>query len=61
MKFIHLTDTHVIGGGRRLFGADPARRLTLAVESINRDHADAGQLDRVALGAKGIRLAVKLL
>ncbi|WP_128253719.1 phosphodiesterase [Falsirhodobacter deserti] len=41
MKFIHLTDTHVIGGGRRLFGADPARRLSLAVESINRDHSDA--------------------
>lgn len=41
MKFIHLTDTHVIGGGRRLFGADPSRRLALAVESINRDHADA--------------------
>lgn len=41
MKFIHLTDTHVIGGGRRLFGADPARRLSLAVESINREHSDA--------------------
>ncbi|HAR51326.1 MAG TPA: phosphodiesterase, partial [Roseovarius nubinhibens] len=27
MKFIHLTDTHVIGGGRTLFGANPARRL----------------------------------
>lgn len=41
MKFIHLTDTHVIGGGRTLYGADPARRLALAVDSINREHGDA--------------------
>lgn len=41
MKFIHLTDTHVIGGGRKLFGADPARRLSLAVDSINAEHSDA--------------------
>lgn len=41
MKFIHLTDTHVIGEDRRLYGANPARRLRLAVESINREHGDA--------------------
>lgn len=41
MKFIHLTDTHVIGGGRTLYGADPARRLQLAVQSINSEHGDA--------------------
>lgn len=41
MKFIHLTDTHVIGGGRLLYGANPARRLRLAVESINAEHGDA--------------------
>lgn len=41
MKFIHLTDTHVIGGGRCLYGADPARRLALAVDSINAEHGDA--------------------
>lgn len=41
MKFIHLTDTHVIGGGRILYGSDPARRLKLAVDSINSEHGDA--------------------
>ena len=41
MKFIHLTDTHVVGGGRHLYGADPARRLALAVDSINTEHGDA--------------------
>jgi 3',5'-cyclic AMP phosphodiesterase CpdA len=40
-KFIHLTDTHVIGGDDMLFGANPRRRLELAVESISMDHADA--------------------
>lgn len=41
MKFIHLTDTHVIGGDRMLYGANPARRLAQAVDSINAEHADA--------------------
>lgn len=41
MKFIHLTDTHVIGGGGTLYGADPARRVRLAVDSINSEHPDA--------------------
>ncbi|MEQ9260422.1 MAG: phosphodiesterase [Roseovarius sp.] len=41
MKFIHLTDTHVVGGGRTLFGADPAERLARAVASINSEHGDA--------------------
>lgn len=41
MKFIHLTDTHVIGGDRLLYGANPARRLGLAVDSINAEHGDA--------------------
>ncbi|EEX12278.1 phosphodiesterase [Citreicella sp. SE45] len=41
MKFIHLTDTHVIGGNRTLYGANPARRLALAVDSINAEHGDA--------------------
>lgn len=41
MKFIHLTDAHVIGGGRLLYGVNPARRLRLAVDSINAEHGDA--------------------
>jgi len=41
MKFIHLTDTHVIGDGL-LYGQDPAARLRAAVASINAEHSDAG-------------------
>lgn len=41
MKFIHLTDTHVIGGGKTLYGANPADRLHQAVTSINAEHGDA--------------------
>jgi 3',5'-cyclic AMP phosphodiesterase CpdA len=40
MKFIHLTDTHVIGEGL-LYGQDPAERLARAVASINSEHSDA--------------------
>lgn len=40
MKFIHLTDTHVIGEGE-LYGQDPAARLRAAVASINAKHGDA--------------------
>ncbi len=41
LKFIHLTDTHVIGGARLLYGADPTARLRTAVDSMNADHSDA--------------------
>lgn len=41
MKFIHLTDTHVIGDGGMLYGLDPAARLRQAVTSINSEHGDA--------------------
>ena len=40
MKFIQLTDTHVIAEGL-LYGQDPAERLAMAVASINAEHADA--------------------
>lgn len=41
MKFIHLTDTHVIAPGQTLFGLDPSERLEAAVDSINAEHGDA--------------------
>ena len=40
MKFIHLTDTHVIGDGL-LYRQDPCERLGQAVQSINTEHGDA--------------------
>lgn len=40
MKFIHLTDPHVMGEGL-LYGEDPSKRLAAAVASINSEHADA--------------------
>jgi len=41
LKFIHLTDFHLISGGRRLFGVSPERRLHAAIDSIRNEHADA--------------------
>ncbi len=41
LKFIHLTDIHLISGGRRLYGVSPERRLHAAIDSINREHGDA--------------------
>lgn len=40
MKFIHLTDTHVVDEGL-LYGQDPAARLRAAAASINTEHGDA--------------------
>jgi 3',5'-cyclic AMP phosphodiesterase CpdA len=40
MKFVILTDTHFVARGRRLYGLDPAARLTAAIDRINRDHRD---------------------
>ncbi len=40
MKFIHLTDTHLIGDGL-LYGHDPFERLENAIGSINAEHKDA--------------------
>ncbi|MGA0314462.1 MAG: phosphodiesterase [Alphaproteobacteria bacterium] len=40
MKFIHLTDTHLIGDGF-LYGHDPFERLVNAIGSINAEHKDA--------------------
>ena len=41
LKFIHLTDPHVAGGGALVYGKRPAERLRAAIDSINRDHDDA--------------------
>ena len=41
MKFIHLTDTHLVAEGETLLGNDPAERLRGAVVSINAEHSDA--------------------
>jgi 3',5'-cyclic-AMP phosphodiesterase len=41
LKFIHLTDTHLVAPGRVLYGLDPAARLRQAVASIGDEHADA--------------------
>lgn len=41
LKFIHLTDTHLVAPGQALYGTDPAWRLERAVEAINAEHPDA--------------------
>lgn len=41
MKWIHLTDTHLVRSGERLYGLDPQERLDACVADINRHHADA--------------------
>jgi 3',5'-cyclic AMP phosphodiesterase CpdA len=41
MKLIHITDTHFVCPGQRLFGLDPQARLDAAVDDINTHHANA--------------------
>ena len=41
MKLIHLTDTHFVGLGFKLYGLDPRARLDAAIADINRHHGDA--------------------
>jgi len=41
LKLIHLTDTHLVNKGTRLYGLDPHERLRLAIDDINRTHGDA--------------------
>ncbi len=41
MKFIHLTDTHLVDPVQMLHGLDPASRFSPAIDSINTLHADA--------------------
>ena len=41
MKFIHITDTHLVSPGETLYGLDPLARLEACVADVNRRHADA--------------------
>lgn len=41
MKFIHLTDTHLVCPGNEIYGLDPQARLNAAINSINEFHSDA--------------------
>lgn len=41
MKFIHLTDTHLVTRGQSLHGLDPYERLEACVRSIVQHHHDA--------------------
>jgi 3',5'-cyclic-AMP phosphodiesterase len=41
MKLIHITDTHLVEPGLKLYGLDPKARLDAAIADINRHHADA--------------------
>ena len=41
MKIIHITDVHLVPQGQTMHGINPHRRLQLAIDSINDEHADA--------------------
>jgi 3',5'-cyclic-AMP phosphodiesterase len=41
LKFVHLTDTHLVAPGQALYGLDPQWRLSQAVRSIITDFGDA--------------------
>lgn len=41
MKLIHITDTHFVQPGLKLYGLDPRARLDAAIADINRHHSDA--------------------
>lgn len=41
MKFIHITDPHLVAPGERLYDLDPLARLRACVADVNRHHGDA--------------------
>jgi len=41
MKFIHITDTHLVPPGEPLCGLEPSARLTKAIDTVNRIDGDA--------------------
>jgi 3',5'-cyclic AMP phosphodiesterase CpdA len=41
MKFIQVTDMHIMPPGERLLGLDPRAQLDACIADINAHHADA--------------------
>jgi 3',5'-cyclic AMP phosphodiesterase CpdA len=41
MKFIHITDPHIVPRGQTLYGLNPVDRLALCIADVNLRHADA--------------------
>ncbi len=41
MKFIHLSDLHLVPAGQLLFGVSPLERFKFCIADIMRNHADA--------------------
>lgn len=41
MKFIHITDSHLVSPGKQLHGLDPAERFTRCIDDICKHHQDA--------------------
>lgn len=41
MKFIHMTDTHLVDAGQQLYAVNPTERLAAAVQSVCQEHPDA--------------------
>ena len=59
MKFIHLTDTHLVAPGRELHGLDPARRLETCAARIAARHADAAFCVLTGDFAEALKIAVQ--
>lgn len=41
MKIIHISDTHLVGAGQRIYGLDPRARLEACIADINARQSDA--------------------
>lgn len=41
LKFLHITDTHLVQIGHTLYGLDPAKRLEQCIDSVIHEHSDA--------------------
>ncbi|NIO42429.1 MAG: phosphodiesterase, partial [Burkholderiales bacterium] len=41
MKFVQVTDMHIMPPGQELLGLDPRARLDACIADINANHADA--------------------